>query len=60
MSSERSRYAVGVIHHGAYSELPDCVGAVGAQTVPPRWVRILDADASPERLELLLGPPASH
>ncbi|MEE2663242.1 MAG: glycosyltransferase family 2 protein [Myxococcota bacterium] len=54
MSNAASRYAVGVIHHGSYPELPGCVGAIRAQTVGPRWIRILDADNEPARLERAL------
>lgn len=54
MSETASRYAVGVIHYGSYSELAGCVSAIGAQTVSPRWVRILDADCEPLRLERAL------
>jgi GT2 family glycosyltransferase len=50
-----SRYAVGVIHHEAYADLVACVDAAREQAPAPRWVRVLDADGAPERLERALA-----
>ena len=58
MSEAASRYAVGVIHYGAYPELPGCLAAIDAQTDPPRWVRVLDADCEPDRLDRAVAQQA--
>ncbi len=43
-------YCVGIIHYQSYADLESCLGAVAGQTLRPRAVRVVDADADTDAL----------
>jgi GT2 family glycosyltransferase len=48
-----SRYAIGIVNHGSYDELGDCLDSVRRQSMPPARVYVVDTGVDPARLAAL-------
>ena len=46
-------WAVGVVNHGSYDDLAECLASVERQTSSPRGVLVVDTGVDPARLDAL-------
>ncbi len=48
-----TRYVAGVVNYKTYDDLASCLESLTRQTIPPAWIRVVDADGDPVQAEAL-------
>lgn len=49
----RVRWAAGIVNHGSYDDLEECLAALARQSWPPSWIGVYDTGETPARIVAL-------